>query len=192
MKSRKSSYPVNELILNRWSPRAMDPKKLVTKKELMSLFEAARWAQSSFNNQPWRFIYVQRDTPDWPRMFNLMVAPNQLWAKNASYLVLAISRNNFAYNNKYSRTHSFDTGAACQNFALEGHNDGLVVHGMEGFDYDKARTEFHVPKDYTIEAMFAVGKPGDIKNLPEELQKKEFPSDRNPIETFAFENDFHE
>lgn len=192
METRKPSYPINELILHRWSPRAMDPKKLVTEKELMSLFEAARWAQSSFNNQPWRFVYVQRDTPDWSRMFNLMHPFNQLWTKNATYLVLAISHDNFTYDNKPSRTHSFDTGAACQNFALEGYNDGLVVHGMEGFDYDKARTEFKIPADYTIEAMFAVGKPGNIKDLPEELQKREFPSDRNPIESFAFENNFHE
>jgi len=192
MKTRKPSYPINELILNRWSPRAMDPTKLVSKKELMSLFEAARWAQSSYNNQPWRFVYVQRDTADWLRMFNLMVPFNQLWTKNASYLVLAISRNNFTYNNEPSRTHSFDAGAAAQNFALEGHIDGLVVHGMEGFDYDKARTEFKIPADYTIEAMFAVGKPGNIKDLPEELQKREFPSDRNPIDSFAFENNFQQ
>ena len=105
METRKPSYPINELILHRWSPRAMDPKKLVTEKELMSLFEAARWAQSSFNNQPWRFVYVQRDTPDWSRMFNLMHPFNQLWTKNATYLVLAISHDNFTYDN--NGPHSF-------------------------------------------------------------------------------------
>lgn len=192
MKTRQPSYPVNDLILNRWSPRAMDPNKLVTKKELMSLFEAARWAQSSYNNQPWRFIYVQRNTPGWHRMFDLMVPFNQSWTKNASYLVLAFSRNNFTYNNKISRTHSFDTGASCQNFALEGYSRGLVVHGMEGFDYDKVQTEFHIPSDHTVEALFAVGKPGNVKDLPEDLQNREFPSDRNPIDSFAFEDNFHE
>lgn len=190
MSTRKSTFPISDFILNRWSPRAMDPEKWVTEKELMSLFEAARWAQSSYNNQPWRFIYARRNTEAWQPLFDLMVPFNQSWAQNASYLVLVFSRKNFTYNNEFSRTSSFDTGAACENMALQGSINNLVVHGMEGFDYEKAQHVCNIPDDYTIEALFAIGKPGSINNLPPELQKKEVMSDRKPFNEFVFEGTF--
>jgi nitroreductase len=192
MATRKSAYPISEFILNRWSPRAMDPDQWVSKNELMALFEAARWAQSSYNNQPWRFIYAQRNTPFWEPIFNLLVPPNQSWTKNASYLVLVISRNNFTYNNEFSRTHSFDTGAACENFALQGSINNIVVHGMEGFDYNQAKQVCHIPEGYTVEAMFAVGKPGKVSFLPPELQKREVMSDRKPLNESLSEGIFKE
>ena len=102
--ARKSNYPINPLILNRWSPRSMTGEEL-GEHDIMSLFEAARWAPSSFNNQPWRFIYAKRNTGHWDRLFNLLVDANKLWAKNAALLIVVISRKNFEYNEQPARTH---------------------------------------------------------------------------------------
>lgn len=189
MNKRVAAFPIQEIILNRWSPRAMSGQA-VSKQELMPLFEAARWAQSSYNGQPWRFIYGYKGTPAWDRLFKLLVEFNQSWCIGGSVLILVLSRTRFAYNNEPSRTHSFDTGAACENLALEGHARGLVVHGMEGFDYDAARAEFKIPELYAVEAMFVIGKPGDVSVLSPELQKREVLSDRNAINAFAFEGTF--
>lgn len=186
MNKRESKYNILPTILNRWSPRAMSGEK-ITQDELMALFDAARWAQSSYNNQPWRFIYAMRDTKFWETFFGLLVQFNQDWCKNAAVLAVAFSKNNFEYNEKPSRTHSFDTGAACQNLALQGFASGLVVHFMEGFDYDKAKKDLSIPDGFTVQAMFAVGRPGKIENLSAELQKRENPSDRKPINEFVFQ-----
>ena len=189
MAERKAEYPVLPLIIDRWSPRAMSGEP-ITDSEIMSLFEAARWAPSSFNNQPWRFIYVKRGTPDWDRMFRLLTPSNQSWAKNAAVLILAISHNTFDYNGKNARTHSLDTGAATENLALQTFSMGLACHGMEGFDYDKARKEFNISDDYTVEAMYAIGKRGKKEDLDPELQERENPSDRKRVNEFAFEGNF--
>lgn len=186
---RKAQYKVANFIIDRWSPRAMSGQP-ISDDELMSLFEAARWAQSSFNNQPWRFIYAKRDTSSWDRFYNLLVPANQVWAKNAAVLIVVISHKVFEYNNKPSRTHSFDTGAACENLALQGYCNGLVVHGMEGFDYDRAKQELQIPDEYAVEAMFAVGRPGSIEVLPPELAQKEKPSDRKPVSELMYEGKF--
>jgi nitroreductase len=189
MKKRIAAHEILDLILNRWSPRAMSGET-IRDEELMSLFEAARWAPSSFDNQPWRFIYAKRESQHWNNFFNLLVDANKEWAKNAAVLIVVVSANNFAYNNKLSRTHSFDTGAAWENLALQGYAQGLVVHGMEGFDYDRAKTALNIPDDHTVEAMIAVGKPGSLDVLPVALQNKEELSDRKKIEEFIFEGEF--
>src|SRR3990167_1123117 len=118
-KSRKPDYSIQPLILNRWSPRAMTGESL-TDEELMPLFEAARWAPSSYNAQPWRFLYVKRETSYWDRLFNLLIDFNKEWCKNAAILGLIFSRTTFEKNNKASHTHAFDTGAAWENLCLEG------------------------------------------------------------------------
>ena len=190
MTNRVAEYAIDELFLNRWSPRAMSGEP-ISDQELMSLFEAARWAPSSFNNQPWRFIYAKRDTIYWDRMFHLLIPFNQEWCQHAAVLMVVISRNNFALNDKPTRTHSFDTGAAWENLALQGSLKGLVVHGMEGFDYDRAKKELQIPDtEYTVEAMIVIGRPGNKEQLPQELQEREFPSGRNPVGSFAFEGLF--
>jgi nitroreductase len=191
MQKRKAAYPIENLLLNRWSPRAMSGES-ITDEQLMKLFEAARWAPSSYNGQPWRFIYAKRNTPSWQKLFDLMVPSNQEWAKNAAVLVVVVSRDSFTQNNKPARTHSFDTGAATENLALQGYADGLVVHGMEGFDYAAAKKTLKIPDGYTVEAMFAIGKPGKKETLSPELQKREIPSDRNSIQSFVFEGEFKE
>ncbi len=189
MSLRKPEYNVLELIVDRWSPRAMSGEE-ISHDELMSLFEAARWAPSSYNNQPWRFIYGLKNTPEWDTLFNLLVPGNQVWAKNAAALIVATSHKNFEFNNKPSRTHVLDTGAATQNLALQGYSMNLVVHGMEGFDYDKARIQLAVPHDYTVEAMYAIGRHGDKSLLPDTLQEREFPSNRKTVEEITFQGTF--
>lgn len=186
---RQSKYDIHPMILNRWSARAMSGEG-ISDEELMTLFEAARWAPSSYNNQPWRFVYARKNSPFWSRFFDLLVEGNKSWAKNAAVLVLIISRKTFEYNNKPSRTHSFDAGAAWENLALEGTRRGLVVHAMQGFDYDKAREVASVPEDHEVEAMVAIGKPGKREDLPEKLRQNEFPNQRKPLRQIIREGKF--
>jgi nitroreductase len=187
--ARKSDYAIEEIILNRWSPRAMSGEE-ISDAELMPLFEAARWAPSSYNEQPWRFIYAKRGTKYWDIFLNLLVPFNQEWAKNASVLVVIISKKNFTHNNQYSVTHSFDAGAAWQNLALQASANGLVTHGMGGFDYARAAKELGISDEYQVEAMVAIGKPGNTKNLPDYMQKQETPSGRKPVSELVFEGKF--
>lgn len=186
---RTADYPIDDLFLDRWSPRAMTGEQ-VSNEDLMSLFEAARWAPSSYNNQPWRMLYAHRDTDAWPLFFNLLVEFNQGWAKNAGVLVLFISKTTMDMNGEPSITHSFDTGSAWENFALQGWLQGLVVHGMQGFDYDRARIELEIPEGYAVEAMIAVGKPADTDSLSEALRGREAPSNRRPLEQTICEGKF--
>jgi nitroreductase len=187
---RKPEYNVDEIFLNRWSPRAMSGEE-IEEKIMFALFEAARWAPSANNNQPWRFIYARRNTPHWETFFNLLAEGNQVWAKNAAVLIVVISKTTFD-NNKHARTHSYDAGAAWENFALQGSMMGLVVHGMQGFDYDKAKEILGIPDGYQVEAMIAVGKPGRKEDLPDYQQEREFPSSRKSISQIVMEGVFKE
>ena len=137
---RRADHPIDQLFLDRWSPRAMTGEE-IPEEDLMVLFEAARWAPSSFNNQPWRILYARRGGEHWELFFNLLVDANKAWAKDAAALLLFVSKETFDYNGKPSITHTFDCGSAWENLALQGWLKGLVVHGMQGFDYDRARTE---------------------------------------------------
>lgn len=176
-------------IKERWSARAMSGE-LLSEDELMTLFEAARQAPSSYNSQPWRFIYAKKNTPEWETFFNLLVDFNKQWACNASALILIISRKTFEHNEKYSPTHSFDTGAAWENLALQGYSMGLVVHGIAGFSYDRAKTSLNIPDTYQIEAMCAVGKKGAIDVLPEAIQKEEHRREKKSIKEIVSEGKF--
>jgi nitroreductase len=187
--TRQSTYKINPLILNRWSPRSMTGEEL-DDDTIMGLFEAARWAPSSYNNQPWRFIYAKRNTKNWNKLFNLLAEANKVWTKNAAVLVVVISRKNFEYNEKYSITHQFDAGAAWENLALEASSRGLVSHGMQGFDYEKARIDLEIPDNFDVMSMIAIGKKGPKENLPLELQNKEFPNNRKPLNEIVMEGTF--
>jgi len=186
---RKANHPIDDIFLNRWSPRAMTGEP-ISEEELMVLFEAARWAPSSYNNQPWRFLYARRDSVHWQTFFDLLVEFNQSWAKNASALVLFISATHFEFNGEPSVTHSFDTGAAWENLALQGSLRGLVVHGMQGFDFERARTTLNIPAEFAVEAMAAIGRPADPETLPEKLREKETPSDRRKLDQTICEGPF--
>ncbi|MDP2853122.1 MAG: nitroreductase family protein [Smithellaceae bacterium] len=185
---RKRENDVDELFISRWSPRAMSGEE-IDEATLLSLFEAARWAPSANNNQPWRFIYARRNTPHWETFFNLLAEGNQVWAKNAAALIVVISKTTFD-SGKPARTHTYDAGAAWVSLALQGSLKGLVVHGMQGFDYDKAKEVLQVPDDYSVEAMIAVGKKGKKEDLPGYLQEREFPSSRKSIAEIAMEGIF--
>ena len=184
--NRKPNYPIHPLILNRWSPRSMTGEPL-TDEELMPLFEAARWAPSSYNGQPWRFLYVKRDTPEWGRLFDLLIDFNQGWCAQAAVLGIISSRQTFEKTNKPSPSHALDAGAAWENLCLEGSHRGLVVHGMAGFDYAKAQEL--VPKEMEVLAMFAIGKRGGKDLLPSALQERELPSQRKPMSEIVFLNE---
>jgi nitroreductase len=186
---RKPDHDIERFFLNRWSPRAMTGEE-ITREELMRMFEAARWAMSSSNNQPWRFLFAMRNTPHWETFFDLLVPNNQIWCRNAAVLLVIASKTTFDHNNNPARTHSYDAGAAWYSFAQQGVTMGLVVHGMQGFDYDRAKKELGVPDDHQVEAMSAVGRPGDIKDLPQALQEREKPSQRKKVEEFTFEGGF--
>ena len=186
---RKPGHDISPIFVNRWSPRAMSGEE-ITKEELMRLFEAARWAPSSMNNQPWRFLFAMRNTEHWEKFFNLLSPNNQTWCKNAAALIVVVSKTTFDFNGKPARTHSYDTGAAWVSLALQGSFMGLVVHGMQGFDYDRAKSELKVGDEYQVEAMAAIGRPGDRRDLPTALEQREFPSDRKKLDELVFEGGF--
>lgn len=162
----------------------------VAEQELSTLFEAARWAPSTFNEQEWRFLFARRDTEHWKSFFNLLMEANQVWCGNAAVLVVVCSHNVFSRNGKPNPVHTFDTGAAFENLALQGAAMGLVVHGMAGFDRDKARKDLGVPDEYSVEAMIAIGRPGSPEDLPQELRERETPTGRKPIAEITCEGPF--
>lgn len=185
---RQSDHPVERIFVDRWSPRAMSGEE-VSNGELLTLFEAARWAPSSMNNQPWRMLYAPRGSRHWRLFFDLLVDSNKVWCAKAAALVVVVSKTTFG-SGKACRTHSYDSGAAWMSLALQGSMMGLVVHGMQGFDYDRARIELAIPEEFQVEAMAAIGRPGRIEDLPEQLQAREMPNERRPLVESVCEGPF--
>ena len=186
--SRRAAHAIDTIFTDRWSPRAMSGAP-ISHDEMMLLFEAARWAPSSGNYQPWRMLYALRDTAYWPLFLGLLVESNRLWAQHGGALVLFLSKKTFD-DGRASVTHAFDTGAAWENFALQASERKLVVHGMQGFDYDRARSELKVPADFQVNAMAVVGQPGDAQLLPESVRARERPNDRRPVSQSVREGPF--
>ncbi len=185
--SRKASYPIADIFVNRWSSRAMSGA-LITKDQLMTLFEAARWAPSAYNEQPWRFVYTYRETKLWHELLATMIPVNQSWAKNSAVLIVVLSKNFFDRTGGLSHTHTFDAGAAWMSLVLQASINGLVAHALGGFDYDKVRTILSISSEFKIEIMVAIGKPGNKESLPPELQAREMPNDRKPLGEIVFED----
>ena len=183
---RKANYPITPLILERWSSRAMSGEA-ISKEELMAVFEAARWAPSSYNNQPWRFIYALRGTPHFDKFLEGVNEGNRVWAKQAAVLCLLVSKNTFDHNGKFAKTHSFDSGMAAENLALEAFSRGLVVHPIQGFDDIAMKNLCKVTDDHTVEIMIVIGKPGSADGLPDSLRSMESPNGRKPLEEIVFE-----
>ncbi len=188
-KARKAADGIHPDIINRWSPRSFSGQE-ISDKELFLLFEAARWAPSSFNNQPWRFIYAKKNSKHWNLLFDLLVDFNKQWCANASVLVVIVSRKTFEHNDKPSPTHQFDTGSAWENLAIQAISSGFATHAMQGFDYDKAKKDLEVPDEYEVVAMIAIGKKGEKEKLSAELQQREVPSDRKPLDEIIMEGKF--
>jgi nitroreductase len=177
---RTAQHPIDPLFIRRWSPRAMSGEA-ITRREMLTLFEAARWAPSTYNEQEWRFVYALRETPHWQTLFDLLADGNRLWCDRAAMLVVILAKKTFSQNGQRNPVHLFDCGNAFENLALQGTVMGLVVHGMQGFDFAKARDTLKVPDDFDVAAMFAVGRPGDPAALPEQLREMERPSDRRAV-----------
>jgi nitroreductase len=186
---RKADHAIEPLFVRRWSPRAMSGEP-ISEKELLTLFEAARWAPSTYNEQEWRFLYARRDTPQWPAFFGLLAEGNQAWCVHAALLALVVAHKVFQATGKPNPVHVFDSGLAYENLALQGTAMGLVIHAMQGFDFDKARTSLSVPEDYSVCAMFAVGRPGDPYRLAPEMRERERPSSRKPVGEIICEGKF--
>ncbi len=190
---RIPDHPIERVFLDRWSPRAFTGEP-IRQSVLFTLFEAARWAPSSFNSQPWRFLYATNGNAHWDKFLGLLSEFNQSWAKTASALVFVVSETTMAHHGDSARvashTHSFDTGAAWGSLALQATMLGWYTHGMEGIDFGCAYAELKVPDDHRIEAAIAIGKLGRKAALPDQLQAMEFPSFRKPIAEFALEGGF--
>jgi|HubBroStandDraft_1064217.scaffolds.fasta_scaffold282731_2 nitroreductase len=180
-----NEFPVHDLIRDRWSPRAFSDKP-VDRAILASLFEAARWAPSSSNEQPWAYLVATKDNPeDFAKMLSVLVEFNAGWAKSAPVLVLAMSRLKFPNGNP-NRNAFYDTGAATILLSLEATARGLGVHQMAGFDPAKAKQVFEIPDDCEAIAAIAIGYPGDPKSLPKQLHDREVaPRTRKPLTEFV-------
>ena len=185
-KPAPSDFPVHELIRERWSPRAFADKP-VPKDVLRSIFEAARWAPSSFNEQPWAYIVATKDDKEnFEKLLSVLVDFNVQWAKSAPVLALAVAKLTFANNNALNRNAQYDTGAATALLSVEATARGLAVHQMAGFDAEKARKVFEIPKGWELLAAIAIGYPGDPASLPAPLKDREMaPRTRKPIAEFV-------
>lgn len=190
---RRSAYPIHPLMLERQSKYdlhcSLTPPQI--REKLRSLFEAARWAPSHYNEQPWRFVYVIQGTPQWEKLFKLLAPGNQRWADQADALILVISKNISERTGKSNPTHSFDTGLAAAQIFTQATFMGLVAHGMSGFDYEQARKELKLPKEYTVEAMIAIGEAAPKEHSRKELAERDArAATRKHIEECAFEGSF--
>jgi nitroreductase len=159
--------------------------------ELLRLFEAARWAPSTYNEQEWRFLYARREGPHWEAFLGLLMEANQVWCGQAAVLIVGLSHRQFVRNGKPNPVHTLDTGMAVQNLLLQGAAMGLVCHPMAGFDRGRARVTLHVPEDVDVEVMIAVGHPGDPDHLPEGYREMDLqPTGRKPVREIAREGTF--
>jgi nitroreductase len=191
--TRTADHPIDPLFLERWSPRAFTDEAM-SAAELHTLLEAARWAPSSYNSQPWRLLYARRGTPHWERFLGLLNEFNQSWAKNAAALIIIVSSETMmppgADKAVPAYSHSFDAGAAWAHLALQGARSGWCAHAMVGFDHARAAGELKVPAGYRVEAAVAIGRQGDPASLPEKLAARELPSGRHKLADIAFEGGF--
>ena len=191
--SRVATHAIDPQFIERWSPRAFTGEN-IPETTLLGFIEAARWAPSAYNSQPWRFLYARRDSADWQRYLSLLIEFNRGWAQHASALLVIVSKTTFVPPGKSEEqpapSHAFDTGAAWGFFALQAHLAGWHTHAMTGFDKELARRELKIPDGYEVHAMVAVGKRGDAASLPEPLQARETPSPRLALEAIAAEGEF--
>ena len=188
---RQSEYPVDPLFLGRWSPRAFTGEP-VAEKDLYTAFEAARWAPSSLNFQPWRFVFARNGHARFDEFLALLSERNRQWAHKAGVLIFFLSDSQISYNDKLmpSPSHAFDTGAAWANFAYQLHLLGYGTRAMGGFDRARAPGVLGVPPTFHVHAAVAVGRPAGADTLPESFREKEGPTPRKPLSELVFENVF--
>ncbi|MDG2002121.1 MAG: nitroreductase family protein [Novosphingobium sp.] len=192
MPERQQAHPsVTPLIVERWSPRSFDGSD-IPEEDLNIIFEAAGWAPSAFNIQPWTLLYARRGDANWDRFLALLVEFNQSWAKDASALVFVVSNRMQGRGEKRSEnySHSFDAGAAWAMLALQATTMGYHAHGMTGLQFDEAVSDLGIPEDHRLEAAVAIGRKGPKENLPEGMQEREAPSPRKPVSEIAIAGSF--
>ncbi len=185
-KRAETDHPIHDLLAERWSPRAF-AERAVAPETLASLFEAARWAPSCFNAQPWHFLVARReDAEEFGRLADCLVEGNA-WARAAPVLALSVARLDFEHNGKPNRHAQHDVGLAVENLVLEAQSRGLVSHQMGGFDLARARETLSIPDGFEPLAMIAIGHPGDPSSLPEPLAERERAArERRPGSAFVF------
>lgn len=191
--ARTSEHPVDPLFIHRWSPRSFDGTPL-TEQQILTILEAASWAPSAYNAQPWRFVYALKGTPEFDRLLGLLIAFNQSWAKDAGALVFIVSRTHLEPEEGAEAqplySHSFDAGAAWGQLALQAHLLGLHAHGMTGLDFPRIPETLGLPEGYRVEAAAAIGTRAEADRLPETLRARETPSPRRPLAEVAFHGSF--
>jgi nitroreductase len=185
-KRAPTDFPVHDLIAERWSPRAFSDKPIAPD-VLQSLFEAARWAPSSSNEQPWAYIVATKDDAEnFAKLVSVLVPFNVTWAQHAPVLALAVAELSFAKDGTPNRNAQYDVGAASAGLTVEATSRGLFVHQMAGYDHDKARQVFQIPAGWEPMAAIAIGYPGDPDSLPQPLRDREVASrTRKPISEFV-------
>ena len=186
-KEAVTDHSVNELILKRWSPYGFADRP-VSQEDLCSLFEAARWAASSYHEQPWSYIVATKDDAhEFERVLSCLVEPNQAWAKEASVLVLCSTTLNFTRNSKPNAAAIHDLGLAAGNLSLEATARGLSIHQMIGILPDKAREVFDIPDGVQAVTAMAIGYAADPNSLPDQLKQRDLsPRQRKPLTQFVF------
>jgi nitroreductase len=187
----ETSVPIDDLLARRWSPRAFDVNRSVSREHLAALLEAARWAPSCNGDEPWRYLVWDRsrDPEGWQKAFDCLSENNRKWCKNVPVLMLSCAGSTFAHNGKPNRFAPHDTGMADLSIALQAVPLGLIVHQMGGYDAQKARETFAIPEEYTPQAMIAVGYQAPPDVLDEETKQKELkPRSRKPLATHFFES----
>lgn len=181
------------LFVNRWSPRAFNGEA-IDDASLFRLLEAAHWAPSASNSQPWRFIYIKNSSPQWRAVTDLLSDNNRIWVPTVSALILLLSRTTFVRPGEIepgpARNHSFDAGAAWAHLALQASLAGWHTRAIAGYDKERARVLFHVPEDYKLEILIALGRLGDEATLPPQLREREIPSLRRSLAELVAEDRF--
>lgn len=186
-KYRKATFDVDPLFLNRWSARSISPEP-IPDDELFALFEAARWAPSSYNDQFWRFIIGRGEHKK--KFVDLLTEGNKKWASKAPVLVVVTARKVYSRNGHPARTYQFDAGAAWMSLALEATRRGLVAHPMGGFDHEKARVVLNIPDDHDVLIMIAIGRKDNPNKLPPDIREREKPNTRLPLKEIVHEGEF--
>ncbi|HKS42059.1 MAG TPA: nitroreductase family protein [Blastocatellia bacterium] len=188
-KPASADYLLDDEIARRWSPRIFEEDREIEREKIMTLLEAARWAPSCFNEQPWRYLVFDGTDPEAMARARSCLVEGNAWALKAPVLMISIARDNFTRNEEPNRTAQHDVGLASENLVLEAVELGLVAHQMAGFHATLARDEFNIPEGFTLLAMIAIGYPyrGDLDDLDEKTKAKELAArSRKPVGEIAF------
>lgn len=192
-KLANNQYPIHDLLKQRWSPLAF-ADKMVEPEKLCSVLEGARWAASSYNEQPWSFIIATKENPaEFERLLSCLAEGNQEWAKNAPVLIISVAKLYFERNGVENRHAFYDVGAAVADLSMQATAQGLFLHQMAGFDVPLTQQTYNIPEGYEPVAAIALGYLGDAQTLSERLQQRELaPRTRKPLESFVFSGSWNQ